>query len=584
MSARSAAIAAAVCGLLARAAVAATVPDFRLLDHNGVSRELYRYADKRAIVLIVQSNGCPIFRKSAPDIKALRARFEPQGVAFLLLNPVAQDGFDEVAAEMRDFGIDLPVLMDRAQIVAETLGATRASEAFVIDPKGWSLAYRGAIDDRLYFGGEKAQASAHYVADALSAVLGGKSPATARTEAFGCLIRFERPPAPSYARDVGPVLKQKCAQCHWGPDAPTPLRGYEDAKKWAPMIRETVMTKRMPPWSLDPRYWKVRDDPSLSDPETRSLIAWIDGGAPRGDGPDPLKEFSPDDREWPLGPPDIVLSMSEFQTVPASGAFTWQYFEVAGPLENDLWIRGAHIKPGNLRVVHHANLMLSPQPLKNFEMNRKSGEMLGLRDPRRFMGVFSWVPGMSPVMLPEGTAFFFGKGAYLTLEMHYTVSGKEERDKTKVGLYLYKGADFPKRMMIRNKEKFDFVIPPKAGEVEIYRERAVRFGRPTYLLSIRPHMHYRGARMRFTARFPDGREEPILSVTDYDFNWQYRYILDPPRLLPRGTEILVDGAFDNSARKPGNPDSSRPVSWGLSTRDEMFRSKLEFYFVSPSPQ
>jgi peroxiredoxin len=177
--------------LIGRSA-AAQVKNFRLLDEAGRSRELFAYGDKKAVVLVVQGNGCPIFQKSAPNIISLRDRFAPRGVAFLLINANPQDTPQAVAAEAAFYGLDIPVLIDDSQAVVKSLSIMRTAEALVIDPRTWKIVYRGAIDDGLHYGAQR-PVTRRYVMDALDAVLKGKNPPVKRTEAFGCLIQFKKP-------------------------------------------------------------------------------------------------------------------------------------------------------------------------------------------------------------------------------------------------------------------------------------------------------------------------------------------------------------------------------------------------------
>jgi hypothetical protein len=89
------------------------------------------------------------------------------------------------------------------------------------------------------------------------------------------------------------------------------------------------------------------------------------------------------------------------------------------------------------------------------------------------------------------------------------------------------------------------------------------------LYSLLPHAHLRGRAARFTAHYPDGREEILLSVPQYDFKWQPLYALDPPKLIPAGTRIRLDMTWDNSAQNPANPDPTQEVHWGEQTWEEM---------------
>lgn len=165
------------------------VDNFRLLDHRGKSHELYSLSGTKAVVVMIQGNGCPIVRQALPALAEVRARYEGQSVEFLLLNSNLQDKRDSVAREADEFKIDFPILLDEAQLTGEALGVVRTSEVFVIDPNDWTLKYRGPMDDRLSYERQR-PAQHHYLTDALDAVLAGKPVATPHADGVGCLINF----------------------------------------------------------------------------------------------------------------------------------------------------------------------------------------------------------------------------------------------------------------------------------------------------------------------------------------------------------------------------------------------------------
>ena len=168
----------------------ARVENFLLPDLEGKSHELYGQNESRVVVLIFTTTGCPIIQKSVPKIKALRDRFGVKGVVFWLINATPQDDIAAIREEAREFGIDLPILLDRSQTIARALEATRTAEAFCIDPKNRSLLYRGAIDDQLGYGTERKKAGHAYLENALNNFLSGKQINPARTEVRGCRIQF----------------------------------------------------------------------------------------------------------------------------------------------------------------------------------------------------------------------------------------------------------------------------------------------------------------------------------------------------------------------------------------------------------
>jgi peroxiredoxin len=165
------------------------VDNFHLLDQQGKSHELYYLSDMKAVVLMVQGNGCPIVRQALPALAEVRAKYQAQGVEFLLLNSNLQDTRDLVAKEATDFKIDFPILLDESQLIGEALGVVRTSEVFVIDPKGWKLKYRGPMDDRLSYERQR-PANNHYLTDALDAVIAGKPVQTPHADGVGCLVNF----------------------------------------------------------------------------------------------------------------------------------------------------------------------------------------------------------------------------------------------------------------------------------------------------------------------------------------------------------------------------------------------------------
>jgi len=129
------------------------IDNFMLADTNYMGHELYREAgDAKVVVLITQMNNCPIVRNLAPALKALEAKYGPQGVKFLMLNSSVQDSPEEIKQEAAEYGIDIPILKDTNQLVGEQLGVQRTAEFYVIDPKTWKVAYRGPLDDRLDYG------------------------------------------------------------------------------------------------------------------------------------------------------------------------------------------------------------------------------------------------------------------------------------------------------------------------------------------------------------------------------------------------------------------------------------------------
>ncbi len=547
------------------------VTDFSLLDYEGRFYELRRRTDQRVIVLFFTENGCPIARSTIPKLKALRNEFSRRGVLFWMVNSSAQDNAAAIGAEAREFNNDFPILKDDLQTVARGLGVKRTAEAIAISTKDWTIVYRGAVDDQLRLGTQTPAPRENYLADALNQFLNGQEVARSVTSVAGCAITIETiraagAEAISYAKEIAPILQAKCVGCHSpGNIGPFAMSSYEKVKGRVDMIREVMLAKRMPPWHADPHFGVFENDRSLSPDQAKLLHAWIEAGAPRGDGEDPLLKSPPPPARWALGTPDRVVQIPETNTIPATGVVDYVTNIVEAPITEDSWLSAAVIRPDNLKVVHHIIVYVQSPSAQPSQRGRDDKWLVG------------WAPGAVAAAFPAGTGKFLPKGSKLKFQLHYTTDGKEELDRSELGLYFLKERP---RVELETKGIFnsDFVIPPRARDA---RTLAISpFPEDTLLYDLSPHMHKRGSWFRYEALYPDGKYEVLLSVPNYDFNWQTGYRFAEPKLIPAGTRILCTGGFDNSPENPSNPDPSKRVRWGEQSFEEMF---IGFMTVSEVP-
>lgn len=539
------------------------VDNFGLFDHEGNFHRLYDYSDAKAVVLYVHGNACPIVRNAIPALKAVRDEYEQKGVVFLLLNANLQDERASIAKEAAEYGIDLPILEDEAQLAAEALEVHRTAEAIVINPQNWTIAFRGPIDDRLGYESQRKQASHHYLADALDAVLEGGAIAETVVKSPGCLVALPNKEKQLHAdltftHDIAPILAERCIRCHQqGGIAPWAMSSYEMVRGWAPMIREVVRIRRMPPWHLDPKVGHFQGDLSLSTEEKQKIVHWVENGAPRGEGDDPLKALEPHPVSWSLGKPDIELTLAE-QKVPATGVLDYRYDEIELPIDRDVWAKAVEVLPGNRAALHHALVSIT----------YPKGYSPPIASRNRWLdGIFAgYAPGAEVEIFPEGTGRFLPKGSKLLFQLHYTTTGKEETDQTQFGIYL---ADSPpeREFFILGPFNPQIAIPPGEKHYTAYAQQ--EFDETVTLYDMSPHMHFRGKSMKYTAVYPDGRQETLLNVPYYSFNWQRKYRLTEPKVLPAGSKIVVEAVFDNSAQNTFNPDPSSTVYWGEQSFDEM---------------
>jgi hypothetical protein len=359
----------------------------------------------------------------------------------------------------------------------------------------------------------------------------------------------------TFAKDVAPILYRNCVECH-RPSmfAPMSLMTYEEARPWARAIKTRVVKKEMPPWTADSPAGVFKNDPRLSQKDIETIVAWVDGGAARGNDRDMPK--APEYTEgWTIGKPDAIFTMTEDFQIPAEGTIPYQYIRIPTNLTEGKWLQAIEFRPGNREAVHH--IIGSAQPAGGDPNNERAAGRVGLG------GITPNKPG---VVTDPGVARWLPANSDIILQMHYTTNGKATTDRTSVGVIYAK--EPPKQVLGGGSVMtLNFQIPPGADHHEVRGTQTL--ARDTTLIAMMPHMHVRGKDMTYIAHYPDGRSETLLSVPKYDFNWQITYDLAQPKLLPKGTRIEVIAHFDNSPKNIYNPDPTATVRWGDQTWEEM---------------
>ena len=394
--------------------------------------------------------------------------------------------------------------------------------------------------------------------------------------------------APTYSRDVAPILQDKCASCH-NPEGigPMPLLTYEQVRPFALLIKDRTTKRIMPPWHLDPNVGiqEFKNDMSLSEQEITTLSVWVDAGAPEGDRADlpaPLKIAS--GAAWQLeeqmGPPDLIIRSAPYDVI-ANGQDQWwtpnMPFE---GLDKERWLRAAEFKPSfplGKKVVHHGHAVLVPENPEE--------------DGRRSVALARYGVGKSWEVYPEGTGMRVPTDGHIAWNLHYFPVGAEgSGDVVEVGLWFYPDGERPEletageamfrvdglNGMARGQ---DIVIPPHGYQV---LQGTHVLDSPAIIHSYRPHMHMRGRVMTMEAIYPDGRKEVLSQVDRYNHNWQISYIYtdESQPILPKGTVLQFSSVFDNTANNPINPDPEQWVVFGRRGVDEMNHAWLGMTYIN----
>ncbi|MBL9124247.1 MAG: redoxin domain-containing protein [Planctomycetaceae bacterium] len=543
--------------------------------------ELHRLecrGDVQGQVFVFLSPECPIACKYVPTLNELALRYRDRGIRFYGILADSTITRTRAIQFERDYRLEFPLLFDASLELASILKPTHTPEAFLLAADD-GLRYRGRIDDRFEsLGKQRSVVASHDLRRAIDAALEGRAPSPARTEPVGC--RFEalsdrrangKASPVTFARDVAPLVWNHCASCHReGEVAPFSLTSYSDCAKRAEQLAEVVRTRYMPPWKAEPGFNHFVAERRLTTRQLELFAAWAQGGALEGDPFDlpPLPKFADG---WQLGTPDLIVEMPEPFEIPADGPDLLRWFVLPFKLPPGTDVVGFEFRPGNPRVVHHSIAFLDISGMSRQRDAADPGP--GYTNfggpgfpPAGYLG--NWIPGGVPRKLPEGLSLLVPRGSVIALMMHYYPSGKPETDRSQIGLHLApKAATGPVTTIPVTQT--DIEIPPDAKDFRIAKSYVLPIDATA--LSATPHMHYPGREMRVTAKVP-GQTDPIplVWIKDWDFNWQGEYHFAAPIRLPKGTEILVEGYFDNTKTNPRNPyQELTTVRYGQESTDEM---------------
>ena len=375
----------------------------------------------------------------------------------------------------------------------------------------------------------------------------------------------------TYADHIAPLIFEHCGVCH-RPDgaAPFSLLTYPAVRQRATQIAAVTRTRFMPPWKAEPGYGEFVGQDPLSPEEIALIQRWVDQGAAEGTPrqPPPQPEWT---GGWQLGTPDLIVTMPKPFTLRAEGSDVFRTFVVRLPIQQVRYVRGLEFRPGNPRVVHHANIRIDRTPASR-ELEQKDSTP-GYEGAMALSAQFpdghflAWGPGQVAPLLPKGMAWRLDPGTDLVFNLHLQPSGKPEVVQPSIGLFFTN--DPPERTpTILRLARQDIDIP--AGQADHIIEDSYTLPVDVEVHSVQPHAHTRARDVRGMATLPDGTTKPLIFIREWDFRWQHVYRYVTPFVLPRGTTISMRYTYDNSADNLRNPvQPPVRVNYGWQTGDEM---------------
>jgi len=378
----------------------------------------------------------------------------------------------------------------------------------------------------------------------------------------------------TFNRDIAPIMYQYCSACHRpGEAGPFPLLTYQDVKKHGHQIVAVTQTRFMPPWLPEPGELKFADERRLSDEQIARIRAWVDQGMVEGKPSDlpPKPKFV---EGWQLGQPDLILKAEKPYMLQASGSDQYWNFILPVPIHETRWVRAVEIRPGDKRLVHHANILVDRYESVR-RMEKDSGSGFGGMEIRIESEVFDpdshflfWKPGTVVTNEPDGMALRLDKGTDLVLNTHLQPSGKPEPIQPSIGLYFTDKPATVHPMLLQMQNDAALDIPP--GDANFVVKDEFTLPIDVDLLGVYPHAHYLGKDLLATAVLPDGTTKTLIHITHWDLNWQAVYRYAEPVFLPKNTVLKMRYVYDNSEDNTANPNHPPArVLGGNRSTDEM---------------
>ncbi len=379
--------------------------------------------------------------------------------------------------------------------------------------------------------------------------------------------------AQTFSHDIAPLIYRNCASCHRpGESAPFSLLSYDDVRKHARQIAVVTRSRYMPPWLPQPGYGEFQDEHRLTDAEIKFIGDWVAAGTPEGnpaETPRPPKFTD----GWQLGPPDLILKAPQPFALAANGPDVFWNFVFTPDIPSTRYIRAIEIRPGDKRLVHHANVIID-RTSTGHKTTGFAGGFPGM-DLDIKSNVFDppghflfWKPGSAPWTEPDGFAWRLEPGNDLVLNAHLQPSGKPETVTPSIGLYFTdkKPTQFPVLIQLEH----DGALNIPAGTSDFLISDDFRLPMDVDVLAVYPHAHYLGKLLEAYATLPDGKRQWLIRIPDWDLNRQAVYRYRQPLFLPKGTLISMRYHYDNSAANPRNPNHPpRRVKAGNNATDEM---------------
>ena len=581
-----------------------TLKSLDVTDLRNVTTNLLTLSGRQLTVMVFLYPECPLSRQAIPVLNQIAEELSKKGgvVLGLFRDAVTRSDIEGFASE---FKTRFPLLRDPGGKLATVLHATTTPEAFVVDATG-RIRYAGRVDDQYRVRGVRRPAPEREdLQEAVRDVLAGVDVRVPRTRPVGCpLNRKEDPADPepastevTYHREVIRILNTHCLKCHSeGGAAPFTLTSYDDVTDWMKTALREIRARRMPPAQVESELPIVGNN-HLTSAEVVTLRAWYKAGMPEGNPADSAGlQLNGPQKDWDpaIGrPPDIIIEQPSETHLGPKGKDVYWFINFELNRSEDIQLQAIQLVPRNPRIVHHALLASVPHSDLAPAVARYAKESPGVEPGDRIPGYSvrhglgfvpsvssgdagtryqtlpSFLPGTGAAVVPKGHSWKIPAGSDLLIQMHYNRSGKQELEKSRIGIWIERKPVPPDKKVFWVNWSSPFVVIPKGAKNVVLRGS---FTLPAdyQVAAVYPHCHQIATQVSIVAHPPDGPATVLVRVPQWDFNWQTGVFFADPIWLPKGTVVECTQIYDNTSDNPRNPHSPPVhVFLGENTDNEM---------------
>jgi hypothetical protein len=388
----------------------------------------------------------------------------------------------------------------------------------------------------------------------------------------------------TWSQHIAPIIHRNCTPCHrQGEAAPFSLVTYEEVAKRASFIKRVTESHYMPPWKPDPHYVTFANERKLTEEEIRMIGDWAEHGMPRGETT--VKEETTFVKGTLFNrEPDLVLKMKSSYVLKGDNVERFIVYKMPFELPDSVAVEAIEFTSNNRKIIHHANYEIDDVPeadlynTSDYVDNTESHldyyqQYINYRKQMRYFG--GWIPGSTYESYPDDMGWVMPKRGVVLLTVHYAPVGKDEEVISGVQFFFKKK---PVKRQIKattygsggvgekDIEPF-FYIP---ANVEKTFKLNVKMTETQSLMYVWPHMHLLGRTFKAYAVTPEKDTIRLVSIPQWDFNWQEIYWFPKLVKIPKGTVVTMEGSYDNTVNNASNPSFPPQLVYGaMRTKDEM---------------